>query len=347
MNKIHTPRLEGLDLARCLALIGMVLVNFRLAMGATTGGPPWLGRLLEALEGRSAATFVTLAGIGLALASRKLAYLDALSQTARRAVILMAVGLVNFLVFPADIIHYYAIYFIVGALCLPLATRWLLLLIGAIAAVFTALLFAFDYGYGWNWNDLSYPDFWTPQGFARNLFFNGWHPVLPWAAFFLWGLVLARLRMEDPQIQRRMIAGGSGAAMLAYALSAAVNAWYPSLGGLFGVTPLPPVPLYLLAGGGIATAVIGVCLWAAQRWHQAGWLQALLPAGRMTLTLYIAHILLGMGVLEQIGWLQGRSMPQAVLASLLYCAAALGFAWLWAQRVKRGPLETLMHRLIA
>lgn len=347
MNKTTTARLEGLDLARCLALIGMVLVNFRLAMGATTGGPPWLGRLLEALEGRSAATFVTLAGIGLALASRKLGYLASLSQTARRAVILLAVGLVNFLVFPADIIHYYALYFIIGALCLPLATRWLLLLIVAIAAVFTALLFVLDYGHGWNWTDLSYPDFWTVRGFLRNLLFNGWHPVLPWTAFFLWGLVLARLRMEDAQIQRRMIGGGIGAAALAYALSAAVNAWYPSLGGLFGVTPLPPVPLYLVAGGGIATAVIGLCLRAAQRWHDAAWLRALLPAGRMTLTLYIAHILLGMGVLEQIGWLQGRSMPDAVLASALYCAAALGFAWLWARSLKRGPLETLMHRLIA
>jgi hypothetical protein len=46
-------RLEGLDLARAMALLGMVLVNFRIAMGVLAGGPTWLKPLLDALEGRS------------------------------------------------------------------------------------------------------------------------------------------------------------------------------------------------------------------------------------------------------------------------------------------------------
>ena len=59
-------RLEGLDLARFLAFVGMVIVNFKIAMGAETGDGV-LNLLTIALEGRAAATFVVLAGIGLGL----------------------------------------------------------------------------------------------------------------------------------------------------------------------------------------------------------------------------------------------------------------------------------------
>lgn len=76
-------RLEGLDLARAMALLGMVLVNFRIAMGVLAGGPTWLKPLLDALEGRSAASFVVLAGIGLGLSTRKLAWSAAMTHTAR------------------------------------------------------------------------------------------------------------------------------------------------------------------------------------------------------------------------------------------------------------------------
>jgi len=35
-------RMEGLDIARALAVYGMVAVNFKTVMGAGHGGPAWL-----------------------------------------------------------------------------------------------------------------------------------------------------------------------------------------------------------------------------------------------------------------------------------------------------------------
>ncbi len=57
-------RIDGLDLARYLALVGMVIVNFSIVMGADndTG---WAHAFAQSLSGRAAATFVVLAGIGL------------------------------------------------------------------------------------------------------------------------------------------------------------------------------------------------------------------------------------------------------------------------------------------
>ena len=75
----------------------------------------------------------------------------------------------------------------------------------------------------------------------------------------------------------------------------------------------------------------------------SGWLTA---PGRQALTLYVAHILIGMGILDEMGLLDGSLSPQQIFQySLGFCAAAAIHARLWALIAKRGPLEALMRRL--
>lgn len=340
-------RLEGLDLARAMALLGMVLVNFRIAMGVLTGGPDWLKAMLDALEGRSAASFVVLAGIGLGLSTPKLSWPTAMQHTAKRALFLLILGLLNYLVFPADIIHYYAVYFLLGACCLRLPSLWLLSLIPLLAAGFVILLFHFNYDQGWQWHSFSYPEFWTLNGFVRNLLFNGWHPVVPWLGFLLYGLWLSRQALANASVQRWLLAGGVGAMVLARGLSLWLLTLFPQpeLAPLLATGPIPPAPLYLLFGMGAASTLIALCLWLGRAQPTARWWRVWLPVGRQTLTLYIAHIMLGMGVLEGLGWLQGQDLPEVVLAATLFALTALLFANLWSLRFARGPLEGVMRRL--
>ena len=44
--KQHTQRIIGYDFARALAILGMVLVNFVMVMGAESNGPLWLQHLI-------------------------------------------------------------------------------------------------------------------------------------------------------------------------------------------------------------------------------------------------------------------------------------------------------------
>ena len=88
----------------------MVIVNFKVVTGAGDSGNAGadadgaLGILVGALEGRAAATFVVLAGVGLGLAGlRDINRTKAV--TLRRSIFLLVVGLANALVFEADIIH--------------------------------------------------------------------------------------------------------------------------------------------------------------------------------------------------------------------------------------------------
>ncbi|WP_323035696.1 DUF418 domain-containing protein [Pararhodobacter sp.] len=341
-------RLAGLDLARYLAFVGMVIVNFKIAMGAE-GGTGLLSWLTGLLEGRAAATFVVLAGVGLGLSAQHEVFSQTFGVTLKRAVFLLALGLANMLIFDADILHYYAFYFLFAALLLPLTRRALAGVIVALNIAAVVMILTLNYDVGWDWEAYSYADFWTPQGFVRNLVFNGWHPIVPWLGFMLFGIILSRQALGEGAIQRRLLLGGGLAMAAAWGLSMVLTpiatAIDPELAALVTTSPVPPMPLYTLAGSGAASLTIGACLLlsdAAARW---GVLRVITPAGRQTLTLYIAQILLGMGTLEALGRLGGQSVGQAVTAALLFCALATGYAWLWSRRFKRGPIEAVMRAL--
>src|SRR5256885_13968422 len=87
----------------------MVFVNFKQAMHPALQEPGWLLSFFHFLEGKASATFVVLAGLGLVLATRSLEPATARLWTLRRALFLLVAGGMNLLIFPADIIHYYAV----------------------------------------------------------------------------------------------------------------------------------------------------------------------------------------------------------------------------------------------
>lgn len=60
-------RIDGYDLARCLAFFGMVVVNYRYVMGGMSGTPDWLLSAMDVVTLRAAATFVMLAGVSMTL----------------------------------------------------------------------------------------------------------------------------------------------------------------------------------------------------------------------------------------------------------------------------------------
>lgn len=342
----QASRLEGLDLARFLAFVGMVIVNFKVVMvtDADTGG---LAGFTAALEGRAAATFVVLAGVGLELAGAR--GLDrTLHVTLKRALFLMVLGLLNMTIFDADILHYYAAYFLFGVLLLPLGSRALIGTVVALNLLFCVMVLTLNYEAGWDWTSYSYSGFWTPTGFLRNLFFNGWHPVIPWLGFLLFGVVLGRLPLSRRRVQAALAIGGACALGLAELLSALLTPVFtaldPELADLATTSPIPPMPLYTLAGIGAACGVIGVSLLVAPALQRLNLLQMITPAGRQTLTLYVAHIVLGMGTLEALGMLGGQSLAQSVTASVVFCVFATLYAWVWARWFKRGPIEALMRK---
>jgi len=354
-------RIIGYDFARALAIFGMVVVNFKIVMGAGEAGPGWLVWLVGLLEGRAAATFVILAGVGLSLLSRRARLANDKAginknrtTLLKRALFLFVVGLLYTPIWPADILHFYGIYIAIGAFLLAASERRLWTLAFVFMAVFVVLSLLFDYEQGWNWETLAYAGFWTPWGMIRHLFFNGFHPVFPWTAFLLVGMWLGRQDMSDSVLQKRILLVGIGVVCLAELVSWLLVHTFPAnaLGAdsetvefLFGTSPMPPMPLYLLSGGGSALVVIALSIMLTERFATARWLGPFVATGQLALTHYVAHVVIGMGLLGVLGLLENQTLFFAVGSAVIFCAGAVLFSFFWRKRFNRGPLEWVMRRV--
>lgn len=123
-------RIIGIDVARALALFGMITVNFKVVLGSK--GAPWLQALAGFMEGKAAATFVVLAGVGLAFMTRKALETHdreklkrAYRRILKRALFLFVLGLSYLWIWPTDILHFYGIYMLLALFFVPRENSWL------------------------------------------------------------------------------------------------------------------------------------------------------------------------------------------------------------------------------
>lgn len=353
-------RIFGYDVARAFAIFGMILVNYKVVMTADGSGPDWLAFTTGLFEGRAAAIFVILAGVGISLASRRerasgdpQALFNARKILWKRAAFLFVVGMLYLPIYSGDILHFYGLYIAIGALALSASGRWLWGSVAAFVIAFSALILCFNYEAEWDFTTLEYEGLWTPLGMIRNLFFNGLHPVIPWTAFLLAGMWLGRRDMSDSSVSKRVFLIGAGVALVAEllswvlveALTARASAdSAEAIRAVFGTDMLPPVPLYMLAAGGTAFAIIALCVRLSQRFGHLRLHRALVATGQLSLTIYVAHVVLGMGILDIFGRLENRSLGFAVTSAVAFFALSVAYSDKWRKHFSRGPLEWAMRR---
>jgi uncharacterized membrane protein len=365
---VPAGRLVGLDIARCLALLGMIATHA--LPTATAAGEATAVHQLVA--GRSSALFAVLAGVSLALMSGRTEPLRgrplaaAAAGLAVRAVIVALIGLLlgGLGTTIAIILTYYGVLFLLGLPFLGLRAGSLAVLAVAVAVVVPVVSHAVrpllpDRGY----TSPSPLDLAEPGRFAAELLLTGYYPALPWLAYLLAGMALGRLDLGRAHQALTLVLLGAGTALL----SLAVSGWLLSRDGvlevltatltgpgargtvaqsvelgLYGTTPTgswwwlavagphSATPLDLLHTIGCALVVIGLCLLLAPLAPRT--LSVVFGAGTMTLTLYSLHV-----VLRVPGTLDGDDVPTFLthVVVVLAVGAAFRLAGLG------GPLERM------
>ncbi len=268
----HRGRIIGIDVARALALLGMVVAHM---IDQTSGEgldvEPWF----QVVAGRSSALFAVLAGVSIALttgASTSGAASGAditLAPGARRslairAALLCALGLLLGLpdVGVAVILLYYGALFLCAIPVLRWSARSLVILAifwGVAAPVVSTLVRPL----------LPRPDLIVPEpsslldplGLLLELSVTGYYPVLTWATYLFAGMALGRFNLRSEAVARRMVlvgvwlaasalgisalvsrsAGVRSALVGTYDISGRVNSWaqlsHEITRGFFGTTP--------------------------------------------------------------------------------------------------------------
>lgn len=325
---VRPGRVVGLDVARCLALLGMIATH-TLVKQADDGGVTTVQAIAG---GRSAALFAVLAGVSLALMSGRTdppagrAMRGIRAGLAVRAGLIALVGLVlgSLPTTIAVILAYYGVLFCLGLpflrlpprVLFPLAAAWAVVA-PVVAHVVRPLLPE---------RELASPDFDSlaePARLLADLTFTGFYPAFTWLAYLLLGIALGRLDLRDVRLPRVLLVAGAAAAAVAVSVSELLlrlgdaravlaattdplrgptDLDYALERGFYGGTPEDSwwwlavhaphtaTPFDLVATGGTAVAVIGACLLVARLAPRA--FSLAFGAGAMTLTLYALHVFL-------------------------------------------------------
>jgi uncharacterized protein len=353
-------RIIGLDVARALAVIGMIIVNFKVVLGQD--GQTWVKSFASIFDGKAAAMFVVLAGVGLALMTNSAIKNNdrhklkiAKIRIAKRALFLFVLGLSYITIWPADILHFYGIYMVIILMVLPFKERTILILGSAIIFFYPMLVIFLDYETGWDFDTLDYLGFWTFEGFIRNLFFNGFHPVMPWTAFMLFGYWFGKQDLHNDKFIKKtfllstlLFISIQNLSYLSISFLAEGNQEAAlELTEILGTNPMPPLPFYMFNGISIAFAIISACILIARRFEDSIIIGALHKTGQLALTFYVAHVIIGMGIIELVApeKMGNYTVEFSVSYALVFSLLCIVFAVIWRKYKKSGPLEWIMRKL--
>ena len=341
----RAPRITGVDLARGLAVLGMLaahLLSITEEFDLSDAGT-WVA----VAEGRSSILFATLAGVSIGLMTGGRMPLPAAAMTtaryriAVRACLLWVIGALLiattvpvFVILPA-----YAVLFLLALPLTGLGARPLLALAAVLAVTMPLVQVILDALPVWD----------TALGAEASVAL-GWHyPFTTWIVFVVAGLGVARAGVTRLRVQGLLVAVGMVLAAVGYGLDATTGSSSAEeatsyLGALWTARPHSTGLLEVIGSGGFALFTLGVCLLACRT--VLVWVVLPLRAvGAMPLTAYTLQLVVWAVVaaltLERVSDLAGfRALEPfwpLTLGTVLFCTA-------WALLVGRGPLETLLDR---
>lgn len=210
-----------------------------------------------------------------------------------------------------------------------------------------------NYLKGWHPEQLfmEYLDFWTIEGFLRNLLFNGYHPVFPWICFFLLGMILGRLDLSMKAVRNKMLYISIVLLITIEVLSKVlIRLSLLVLDGnsaefLFQTGPIPPNIFYMLSNSASAIIVIVASIYIVENFPSHWLNKSLIQTGQLTLTHYVSHVFIGVGILTLLNRLENQSLAFSLVFTLLFFVASILFSVLWSRKFKRGPIEWAMRKI--
>lgn len=368
-----TPRLVGIDVARALAIIGM-FASHTLSLSEFDIDAP--STWVTLTQGHSAATFVMLAGLSVALFSggtRRPSDTELVHTRHTllvRAVLIFALGaLLQMLGTPIVIILIVYAFFFVAALPLLRTAPHRLFLAAAVIAVVMPVVMPLI--------DAVFRQWGAPVGSLYGILIDGGFPALTWSCYFLIGMGLGRLDLSSRRVVEQVASWGIALAAGAYLAAAALSPlrsaldphddapapgslWAQSvvtpdgtfgwstdnLVALLGAGPYSSTPFNLIGSAGISLLVIAFCLLlfpTPTRWNAP-----LRATGRLALTNYSAHIvalfalyhLMPADEEENVAWMGVGTWAAFTVAAILGST-------LWLRYHERGPLEGMIADISA
>lgn len=360
-------RIIGFDLARAYAIFGMYIVNFTFCFGSF-GDKSSIGKFTTLFVGNSTSIFIICAGMGAILLTNQLSTLaneksELKSIILKRSWFLFGLGLLLYSWWPGDILHFYGGYLHIAAFLLFVDKKYYLWAAFIAILVYNILQLYLPITTSWNMQTTQYLDFWTPVGFLRNTFYNGWNSIFPWFAYFAIGMYLGKINWHEKSTQKKLFLTGLGLLTVFKGLRMFIKAdfnnpertefykkyWFQLMEDYFPAN----IP-YIMITTGFAFIVISICIYLGNKYANSKLVGLLSKTGQMTLTHYVSHMTIGIIILQVISRISYTGYPNAqqpllpiyiLIFSFSYFCVSVLFSHYWSKKFNKGPLETVMRMI--
>jgi uncharacterized membrane protein YeiB len=350
-----------LDVTRAIALVGVVMMNYHSYLNKDKAfypsRPSFAEQIFNPLSGilttRFAATFVLVAGMSIALLVQSAMQSgnaelirSAQMKLARRGLFLYALGAAVQWIWPGTILFYYGAFLLISAVMCTWSNRSLVAVAVASTAVSTGLSAWRGYQlFEGNFTQWLSPAPNSPRNLLIRTFFDYTHPVFPWITFICAGIILGRNLERLAQLRTRIMLW-SGVVLFAtflirtfvmpdsitsqsdYALQRALSTNNHEHSVLHVTSTL-------------AVALIAFCAISLVTDSRATSRAVAFFArtGQMTLSIYLAHVLVFNLVVNWLNWVRPTGLDTALALSLAFYAVAVPASSLYFHRFGIGPCE--------
>jgi uncharacterized membrane protein YeiB len=350
-----------LDVTRAIALVGVVMMNYHAYLNTDKAffppRPSFAERVFNPLSGilttRFAATFVLVAGMSIALLVQSAMQSgnvelirSAQMKLARRGLFLYAIGAAVQWVWPGTILFYYGAFLLISAVICTWSNRSLVAVSVASIAVSTGLSawrgYQFFQG---NFTQWLSPTPNTPRNLLIRTFFDYTHPVFPWITFICAGIILGRNLEHLAQLRTRIMLW-SGVALFATFLirtfvmpDSITSQWDYVLQRALSTNNHDHSFLHVTSTLAIALlAFCSISLLTDSR-PTSRIVEFLARTGQMTLSIYLAHVLVFNLVVHWLNWVRPTGLDTALVLSLSFYVVAVPVSSLLKRRYGIGPCE--------
>jgi uncharacterized membrane protein len=264
LRKSADNRFTGLDVARCLALLGMMSAHVFFLNETTASNVGWQQRLVI---GNSSALFAILAGVTMSLLTGRDTPTTGRRRTRSTIALVVRAGLIVVWGLALDrlevggggigvILPYYGLLFLLGIPFLGLRSRALFLWASVWALVAPALSYALRHqlpsaavgGFG----GLSL------GGIGERLLLTGDYPAFTWLAYLLCGMAIGRLGLARRDVAAKLAAAGAVLAVTAGLLSAFLTRSPAARAALLADAPSPDIHTWSQLSTAMAKGLSGV-----------------------------------------------------------------------------------------
>jgi uncharacterized membrane protein YeiB len=350
-----------LDVTRAIALVGVVMMNYHSYLNKDKAfyppRPSFAERIFNPLSGilttRFAATFVLVAGMSIALLVQSAMQSgnaelirSAQMKLARRGLFLYALGAAVQWIWPGTILFYYGAFLLISAVMCTWSNSNLVAVAVASTAVSTGLSawrgYQFFQGNFTQWLSPA-PN--SPRNLLIRTFFDYTHPVFPWIAFICAGIILGRNLERLAQLRIHIMLWSGVALFVTFLIRTFVMPDSLSSQSDYVLQRALSTNNHdhsvLHVTSTLAVALLAFCCisFVTDSRVNGRAVTFLARTGQMTLSIYLAHVLVFNLVVNWLNWVRPTGLDTALVLSLAFYAVAVPASSQYFRRFGIGPCE--------